>query len=130
MTSSEIVNTGPNNGRDRNNELDFGVGIRENLMLGNCFQTIDKNCICETQLQGLNLTNICTSAYISESDLNDGELILAEPDAVMDEHLLMEHYKGASWAYLTDEAEKEYVLKPWLHVGLQLCHETSMENVP
>ncbi|KAK0049856.1 hypothetical protein Bpfe_020748 [Biomphalaria pfeifferi] len=33
----------PNNGRDRNNELDFGIGIRENLMLGNCFQTIDKN---------------------------------------------------------------------------------------
>ncbi|KAK0060942.1 hypothetical protein Bpfe_009470 [Biomphalaria pfeifferi] len=68
MTSGEIVNTGPNYGRDRNNELDFGVGIRENLMLGSCFQTIDKNYICdalrgqcpcqEIKLQGLNLTDI------------------------------------------------------------------------
>ncbi|KAK0059470.1 hypothetical protein Bpfe_011239, partial [Biomphalaria pfeifferi] len=47
MTSGEIVNTGPNNGRDKNNKLDFGVGIRENLMLGYCFQTIDKKCICD-----------------------------------------------------------------------------------
>ncbi|KAI8778725.1 hypothetical protein BgiBS90_019707 [Biomphalaria glabrata] len=51
---------------------------------------------------------MCTSDYISESDLNDGELIPAEPDAVVDEHLLMEHYNGASWAYLTDEAENDY----------------------
>ncbi|KAI8780539.1 hypothetical protein BgiBS90_017890 [Biomphalaria glabrata] len=48
---------------------------------------------------------ICTSAYLSESDLSGNELIPAKPDAVV-----IEHYKDASWAYLTDEAEKEYVL--------------------
>ncbi|KAK0056136.1 hypothetical protein Bpfe_014537 [Biomphalaria pfeifferi] len=49
---------------------------------------------------------MCTSAHISESDLNGGELIPAKPDVVVDEH-----YKVASWAYLTDEAEKDYVLE-------------------
>ncbi|KAK0062692.1 hypothetical protein Bpfe_007897 [Biomphalaria pfeifferi] len=29
MSSREIANTGPKNGRDRNNEFDFGSGIRE-----------------------------------------------------------------------------------------------------
>ncbi|KAI8773034.1 hypothetical protein BgiBS90_026513 [Biomphalaria glabrata] len=114
MTSGEIVNTGPNNGRDRNNEFDFGSGIRKNSMLGNCIQTIDMNCICgamrgqcpcqKTQLQDLNLTEMCTSAHIRESDLNGCELIPAKPDVVVEEH-----YKDASSAYLTDEAEKDYV---------------------
>uniref|UniRef100_A0A2C9KPH4 Uncharacterized protein n=1 Tax=Biomphalaria glabrata TaxID=6526 RepID=A0A2C9KPH4_BIOGL len=47
---------------------------------------------------------MCTSAHISESDLNGCELIPAKPDVAVDEH-----YKDASWAYLTDEAEKDYV---------------------
>ncbi|KAI8789955.1 alpha-actinin A [Biomphalaria glabrata] len=116
MSSSEIANTGPNNGQDRNNKFDLGSGIRENSMLGNCIQAIDMNCICgvlggqcpcqENQLQDLNLTEMCTSAHFSESDLNGGELIPAKPDVVVDEH-----YKDVSWAYLTDEAEKEYVLE-------------------
>ncbi|KAI8761398.1 alpha-actinin A [Biomphalaria glabrata] len=116
MSSSEIANKGPNNGRDRNNEFDFGSGIRENSMLGNCIQAIDMDCICgvlrgqcpcqENQLQDLNLTEMCTSAHFSENDLNGGELIPAKPDVMVDEH-----YKDASWAYLTDEAEKDYVLE-------------------
>ncbi|KAK0053362.1 hypothetical protein Bpfe_017293 [Biomphalaria pfeifferi] len=115
MSSSEIANTGPNNGRDRNNEFDFASGIRENSMLGNCIQAIDLNCICpcqETQLQDLNLTEMCTSAHFSESELNGGELIPAKPDIVVDEH-----YKDASWAYLTDEAEKDYVLETMASCG-------------
>ncbi|KAK0056261.1 fibrinolytic enzyme isozyme C, partial [Biomphalaria pfeifferi] len=116
MSSSEIANTGPNHGRDRNIEFDFGSGIRENSMLGNCIQAIDMNCMCgtlrrqcpcqKTQRQDLNLTEICTSDHISESDLKGGELIPAKPNAMVDEH-----YKGASWAYLTDEAEKDYELE-------------------
>ncbi|KAI8772912.1 alpha-actinin A [Biomphalaria glabrata] len=80
------------------------------------------NCICgvlrgqcpcqKTQLQDLNLTEMCTSAHISESDLNGGELIPTKPDAVVDEH-----YKDASWAYLTDEAEKDYVLETMASCG-------------
>ncbi|KAK0055890.1 hypothetical protein Bpfe_014759 [Biomphalaria pfeifferi] len=42
----------------------------------------------------------------NENDLNDGELIPAKPDVVVDEH-----YKDASWAYITDEAENDYVLE-------------------
>ncbi|KAI8775685.1 alpha-actinin A [Biomphalaria glabrata] len=128
MSSGEIVNTGPNNGQDRNNKFDFACGIRKSSKLGNCIQAIDKNCICvalrgqypcqKTQQHGLKLTDICTAAYISESDLNDGELIPAEPDAVVDKHLLMEHYKGASWAYLTDEAENDYVFETMATCGL------------
>ncbi|KAK0059569.1 hypothetical protein Bpfe_011030 [Biomphalaria pfeifferi] len=85
-------------------------------MLGNCIQAIGMNCKCgvlrgqcpcqETQLQDLNLTEICNSALFSENDLICGELIPAKPDVVVDEH-----YKDASWAYLTDEAEKDYVLE-------------------
>ncbi|KAI8793837.1 hypothetical protein BgiBS90_004213, partial [Biomphalaria glabrata] len=122
MSSSEIANTGPNHGRDRNNEFDFGSGIRENSILGNCIQAIDMNCICgvlrgkcpcqDTQLQDLNLTEMCTSAHISESDLNGGELIPAKPDVVVDEH-----YKDASWAYFTDEAEKDNVLETMASCG-------------
>ncbi|KAI8778140.1 hypothetical protein BgiBS90_020790 [Biomphalaria glabrata] len=115
MSSREIANTGPNNGRDRNNEFDFGSGIRENSMLGNCIQAIDMNCVCpcqETQLLDLNLTEMCTSAHFSENDLNGGELIPAKPDVVMDEH-----YKDASWAYLIDEAEKDYVLETMASCG-------------
>ncbi|KAK0047462.1 hypothetical protein Bpfe_023169 [Biomphalaria pfeifferi] len=29
----------------------------------------------------------------------------------------MEHYKGASWAYLTDEAEKDYVFETMATCG-------------
>ncbi|KAK0049617.1 alpha-actinin A [Biomphalaria pfeifferi] len=122
MSSSKIADTGPNNGRGRNNEFDFGSGIRENSILRNCIQAIDMNCICgvlrgkcpcqDTQLQDLNLTEMCTSAHISESDLNSGELIPAKPDVVVDEH-----YKDASWAYLTDEAEKDYVLETMASCG-------------
>ncbi|KAI8772037.1 hypothetical protein BgiBS90_027572 [Biomphalaria glabrata] len=36
----------PNNGRDRNNEFDFGSGIRENSIIDNGIQAIDMNCIC------------------------------------------------------------------------------------
>ncbi|KAK0060542.1 hypothetical protein Bpfe_010055 [Biomphalaria pfeifferi] len=96
----------PNNGRDRNNKFDFACGIRENSMLDNCIQAIDKNFKCGTQRghcpcqeikqQGLNLTDICTSAYISECDLNDGKSIPAEPNVVVDEHSLMEHYKSVN----------------------------------
>ncbi|KAK0067273.1 alpha-actinin A [Biomphalaria pfeifferi] len=78
-------------------------------MTGNCIQAIDLNCICgalcgqcpcqETQLQDLN------SDHISESDLNGCELFPAKPDVVVDEH-----YTDVSWAYLTDEAEKDYEL--------------------
>ncbi|KAK0063103.1 hypothetical protein Bpfe_007299 [Biomphalaria pfeifferi] len=57
-------------------------------------------------LQDLNLIEICTSDHISESDLNVGELIPAKSDVVVDEH-----YKDASWAYLTDEAENDYVFE-------------------
>ncbi|KAK0041160.1 hypothetical protein Bpfe_029432 [Biomphalaria pfeifferi] len=35
----------------------------------------------------------------------------------MDEHLLIEHFKGASWAYLTDEAEKDYVFETMATCG-------------
>ncbi|KAI8781719.1 hypothetical protein BgiBS90_017115 [Biomphalaria glabrata] len=134
MTSGEIVNMGPNNGRDRNNEFDFGSGIRENSMLGNCIQTIDMNCICgamrgqcpcqENQLQDLNLTEMCTSAHISESDLNGCELIPAKPDVVVMNITRMLH--GHT---LQMRLRKTMCLKPWLPVGLQLCHETSMEKV-
>ncbi|KAK0040640.1 hypothetical protein Bpfe_029954 [Biomphalaria pfeifferi] len=116
MSSGEIANTGPKNGRGRNNEFDFGSGIRENSILGKCMQAIDMNCICgvlrgqcscqATQLHDLNLTEMCTSAHFSENDLNGGELIPGKPDVVVDEH-----YKDASWAYLTDEAKKDYVLE-------------------
>ncbi|KAI8779579.1 hypothetical protein BgiBS90_018773, partial [Biomphalaria glabrata] len=122
MSSREITNTCPNNGRGRNNEFDFGSGIRENSIPGNCIQAIDLNCICnvlreqcpchETQLQDLTLTEMCTSAHISESDLNGGELIPAKPDVVVDEH-----YKDASWTYLADEAEKDYALENMASCG-------------
>ncbi|KAK0053063.1 hypothetical protein Bpfe_017440, partial [Biomphalaria pfeifferi] len=55
---------------------------------------------------------MCTSAHISESDFNGGELIPAKPDVVVDEH-----YKDASWAYLTDEAEKDYVFETMATCG-------------
>ncbi|KAK0063780.1 hypothetical protein Bpfe_006931 [Biomphalaria pfeifferi] len=94
MSSGEIASKDLNNGRERNNEFDFASGIRENSMLGNCIQAINKNfidvalrgqCPCQgTQLQDLNLTEMCTSAHISESDMNGGELIPAKP-AVVDE---------------------------------------------
>ncbi|KAI8775672.1 hypothetical protein BgiBS90_024148 [Biomphalaria glabrata] len=48
----------------------------------------------------------------NESDLNGGELIPAKPDAMVDEH-----YKEASWAHLTDEAEKDYVLETMASCG-------------
>ncbi|KAK0068015.1 hypothetical protein Bpfe_002856 [Biomphalaria pfeifferi] len=107
---------------ETNNEFDFGSGIRENSMLGNCNQAIDMNCICGVlqgqrgqcpcQIQDLNLTEMCTSVHLSENDLNGGELIPAKPDVVVDKR-----YKYPSWAYLTDEAEKNYVLETMASCG-------------
>ncbi|KAI8742038.1 hypothetical protein BgiBS90_034594 [Biomphalaria glabrata] len=66
----------------------------------------------KTQLQCLNLTEMCTSAHISESDFNGGELIPAKPDAVVDKN-----YKDSSWAYFTYEDEKDYVLETMATCG-------------
>ncbi|KAI8789614.1 hypothetical protein BgiBS90_009872 [Biomphalaria glabrata] len=87
MSTGEIANTGPNNGRGRNNEFDFGSGIRENSILGNCIQAIDMNCICGV-LRG----------------------------------------QWDSGGFMGMKLKKTVCLKPWLAVGLQLCHDTSMEK--
>ncbi|KAI8788849.1 hypothetical protein BgiBS90_011517 [Biomphalaria glabrata] len=55
---------------------------------------------------------VCGCVVGNESDLNGGELIPAKPDVVVDEH-----YRDASWAYLTDEAEKDLVLETMASCG-------------